>query len=614
MKKILKLFVCFLLLTIVTSATPKAGTGNYTVTVKGYVFGIDKSQSLKPFPLAGAKIELVDSDADGSQLFDDVMATAIVNPDGSFEVTGTGGDPGDYSWSRPDVYVRFVYNYKDKVRLTDELNRTRYANTPEHDHDNFEGVLDIGTWEIGMDLSDGDASKCGIWRKVCNAWDDYVSITGEEPQSGYCDIEYWSGVYSGTPWTNENTIHWPLYYNSRAAKHEFGHLIRHSFDGDRDHFNWDVTRFRYARNHSPCYADCSNWPTESVEMNRAFAFNEGWAEFWDNDLSCSAGFSTECEGGVAFILKNIEDSLRRLVRHPRKFMCQVLKDNPGSIHSIQEYISKMNFSAERVLYTFRKPLMLVKNVPQQQIMQRIIPKEKMISGLTRSLNGLSGDLETIDQLILAKRGEMQQKMKRPEIENNNGTTESAEMKKVEQRKAEPAGMQRNIPNASRPQNKVKYSTPTMIAKANPQENAPARMEKRPTLTEGEPPGIYAMQLLDITAMENKRSMLQLQQEAIQKSIDDNYYDQIPQKIMARSFEPFYAQMRTDYNQRINEQNIASFKDAIERLQQVKDADLSVSELIDDLQKKLGLLEQQINNGNVSGISYKPYDGDSIKKL
>jgi len=26
----------------------------------------------------------------------------------SFKITGSGGDPGGYSWSKPDVYVRVV--------------------------------------------------------------------------------------------------------------------------------------------------------------------------------------------------------------------------------------------------------------------------------------------------------------------------------------------------------------------------------------------------------------------------------------------------------------------------------------------------------------------------
>lgn len=337
MKKfILKSLLIFLIVPLQSNAN------DYTVTVRGHVFGVDPSRSTVRFPLVGLKIELVDSDADGSQLFDDVMGTAIVNTDGSFVVTGKGGDPGSYSWSKPDVYIRFVYNYKDKVRLTDELNRTRYTNTPEHDHDNFEGSLDIGTWTIGLDVGTGEGSMCGIWYQVCRAWDEYVAIMGEEPKPGFCDIEYWSAIFDGTPWTNDNTIHWPTHYTSRAAAHEFGHIIRHSFDGDRNHFNWDVTRFRYARYHSPCADDCNNWSTESSKIREAFAFNEGWAEFWSREYVCAQKYSYECEGGVATILKDIELNLTNAGKQARKTMCQVLKNNPGSIHSIRDFINKLN--------------------------------------------------------------------------------------------------------------------------------------------------------------------------------------------------------------------------------------------------------------------------------
>ncbi len=324
---------------------------DYPVTVRGRVKACDRTGDvLRKFPLAGARVELVDSDADGSQLFDDVMGTAIVNADGSFEVSGTGGDPGDYSWSRPDVYIRFVFNYNNKVRLTDELNRTRYASTPEHDHDNFEGTLDIGLWTLESDLSPGESSEAAVWFEVCRAWDDYVSIMGEEPKPGYCDVEYWSAIYAGTPWTSENTIHWPIHYPSTSAKHEFAHLIRHSFDGDRNHFNWDVTRFRYARYHSQCAEDCNNWSTESKEMNEAYAFNEGWAEFWAWEYHCSMNLSSQCEGGVAFTLKDIEDSLLNHMQQPRALMCRVLKNNPGSIHSIGDFIIKLNELTGKTLY------------------------------------------------------------------------------------------------------------------------------------------------------------------------------------------------------------------------------------------------------------------------
>jgi hypothetical protein len=99
-------------------------------------------------PLAGARIEMWDSDCDGSTICDDFMGSSRINADGTFSVTGTGGDP----FSGPDVYLRVVYNDDAGVRLTDELNDDRSVDTPEHDHNNVGGgTIDFGAWTIGLD-------------------------------------------------------------------------------------------------------------------------------------------------------------------------------------------------------------------------------------------------------------------------------------------------------------------------------------------------------------------------------------------------------------------------------------------------------------------------------
>ena len=310
-----------------------AYSDDYSVTVKGFIFGFDGSTG-KIAPLKGARVILMDSDADGSTIFDDEMGSSHVAADGSFSVTGTGGDPGSFSWSKPDIYIRIVYNNDAGVRLTDELDRDRYVDTPEHDHDNFSGDLDIGTWIIGQDVGIGNASKCGVWMAACNAWDQYVTIVGQNPPSGKFDVEYWSGVWSGTPWTNDNTTHWPIHYTSYAMRHEFGHVIRHAFDGDRNHFNWDVTRFRYARNHDNCDPDCNRIPSDTKTMGLAFGFNEGWAEFWADDTrDCGSNTDEECEGNNAHALL----VLSQTPGVGKKGMVAVLKGHAGQIHSLGEF-------------------------------------------------------------------------------------------------------------------------------------------------------------------------------------------------------------------------------------------------------------------------------------
>lgn len=545
MKVKTKYLLQILLLVAALPLTAKAN--NYPVTVSGFVFGFDWSGGGSTgvrFPLAGARVELLDSDADGSQLFDDLMGTAIVNPDGSFTVSGSGGDPGSFSWSKPDVYVRFVYNYNDKVRLTDELNRTRYSNTPEHDHDNFEGTLNIGSWIIGMDISKGESSKCGVWYNVRKAWDNYVGITGEEPKPGYCDVEYWSAIYAGTPWTNDNTIHWPIHYSSSAAPHEFGHIIRHSFDGDRDHFNWDVTRFRYARNHSSCDPGCNNWSTESVEMNRAFAFNEGWAEFWAKDAVCSSGLSTECEGGVAHILRHLEDSLRSKFPQPRKFMCTVLKNNPESIHSIQEYIEKMKQMPGMSMFSLNTATLPKSKNPSPVTSFKPLAKEVVVSSVSKDLKKITVEISTLNTKISEKSSSL----------------------------------------------------------------------KSATGCRGELCPKYADLILSVSALENKRDLLLLQKDMMQKSITENYYDNIPKRVLEKSVDQFKTEMRNYYTKRINEINVKAFKYCISRLQSIKTTDPYITELIKELQKKMNTIqEKQKNENRLTKTAYIPYDGENIRR-
>ena len=103
---------------------------------------------------------------------------------------------------------------------------------------------------------------------------------------GLVEVEFPTVLIWDTPMTTWHTIHWPSNWNPIALAgipevntgdpadnfdaiyHEFGHRLRHTADGDDEHFNWDMTRFKYARSHSM-----------NLLSNEGFAFNEGSAEF-----------------------------------------------------------------------------------------------------------------------------------------------------------------------------------------------------------------------------------------------------------------------------------------------------------------------------------------------
>lgn len=145
-------------------AAVPASAGDHTVTAIGSFHCYDGSRddgSANPvFALSGACIELWNSDCDGSTICDKKMGHGYIKYDGSFVVTGRGGD----LFSGPDVYLRVVFNDDAGVRLTDELNSDRFVNTPQHDHNDVgDGTIDFGAWTIGLDVGKGNASKCGVW-------------------------------------------------------------------------------------------------------------------------------------------------------------------------------------------------------------------------------------------------------------------------------------------------------------------------------------------------------------------------------------------------------------------------------------------------------------------
>lgn len=340
---------------------------DFTVTGTGSAFCHDGTDDTT-FPLAGARVQLMDSDCDGSTICDDVMGESRVAADGSFAVTGRGGDPGNYWWSKPDVYIRVVYNDDAGVRLTDELDRDQYFDTPEHDHNNTPDgtTVDFGGWTTGLNVSGpsatsfGDGTKCAVWKHAHDAFNDARQLLGTAPPSGHYDVEYWSAIWAGTPWTNTDTTHWPIHSPTVASVHEFAHTIRHAADGDGNHFNWDVTRFRYARNHDICDPNSNRIGTDTHAMGLAFGFNEGWAEFWEGRTRGCWGVSIddELEGNNAF-------ALQVLANQPfggKKQMVATLLAHPGAIHSLDEFttfyaqqVGKTRAAIDTLIATVQRP-------------------------------------------------------------------------------------------------------------------------------------------------------------------------------------------------------------------------------------------------------------------
>jgi len=325
----------FLVLAVVLAswAVPSIRADDYTLTATGSWFCRDGTTG-DVLPLAGARVELMDSDCDGSEVCDERMGVSHVREDGSFEVSGSGGDSGNYDWSKPDVYVRVIFNDDDGVRLTDELNNDRGANTPEHDHNNVQGSVNFGNWTTGLGTGQGQGTKCATWIRARSAFQSYKQLFNNAPPAGHYDVEYWSGVLNGTPWTNTDTTHWPVHYiTGNVNEHEFAHSVRHAADGDGTHFAGDAFKYRYPRYHEYCD---SKHLADGETVRKAFAFNEGWAEYWEGyGGGCHPVGSLDMtvEGDVAAALTDLS-SCQGV---GKTGMVRVLQNHPGAIHSYAEF-------------------------------------------------------------------------------------------------------------------------------------------------------------------------------------------------------------------------------------------------------------------------------------
>lgn len=329
---------------------------NYIVTVKGRLLYYNTQYKISQ-PISGFKVEIWDSDVDGpfsSYIIDDKMGTTVTDANGNFQITCSGGDPLNFSFSRPDVYIKLILSDPSGlVRLTDELNFVQNYVIGLHQHDNVEGLVDFGNYTIDLNAPDNYGTKMMVYMGAYSAWKDFYDNAGLPP-SGYYDIEYWYNWPYGTPWTNLNTTHWPTgkraYFDPNAncwrpSFHEFGHAVRHSYDGDQSHWDWDDTRFIYARVHHCDEKESS----PSSDVLKGFAFNEGWAHFWQNNVWCGTpGFDDmEVEGNVANALNNLSLALP----HQKWDMIKVLKANPGTIHSFQEFKEKALLMFPRLVAT-----------------------------------------------------------------------------------------------------------------------------------------------------------------------------------------------------------------------------------------------------------------------
>ncbi len=187
-------------------------------------------------------------------------------------------------------------------------------------------------------------AECRLWRAFKAAADGYRADTGGGHPGGAITV-FENAPTSGVPFAPYTDIFWPAGYSPTknigttttpvprsVAQHEFAHTVRHALDGDQAHFFFDTGEFWYLRSHSS--SSCE-------QTNHGFVFNEGWAEYWADELP-SAASPTPCpnptdfsiERNVAFELKRLQQTCQGV---DRGRMVAVLAQNRGRIHSMSDF-------------------------------------------------------------------------------------------------------------------------------------------------------------------------------------------------------------------------------------------------------------------------------------
>jgi hypothetical protein len=234
----------------------------------------------------------------------------------------------------------------------------------------------------------GQSHKCAIWNGVHKAYERFRTETGTELPTHGVELEA-DAVTAGVPFTPGTSILWPGGFpvgysgpgDDSITRHEFGHVIRHSLDGDFGHFLGDVATYNYLQNHEVCN-----------HTNEGFAFNEGWAEFWAEDFApapdCGRPGDMATEGNVAAALQEL---MENCAGGQRPVMVDVLRRNPGTIHSFAQFREKLGCPIPRLHFitVIAAAFPVPQEPPSTPRLQAAIPKDevRLASKQIRRLRG-----------------------------------------------------------------------------------------------------------------------------------------------------------------------------------------------------------------------------------
>lgn len=184
-----------------------------------------------------------------------------------------------------------------------------------------------------VNMTEGETAHVDIedkWGR-CARYLEVVKGVGDfEARVGYCPPFIIVGAETSrtkSPSTQYNHITIPEGFDltSVLMKHELAHAIRNSYDGDISHFASDEKAFSHYGPHS-----CKS------KTSPEFAFNEGWAEYWAGEcMQSDENGDMSIEGNVAQALRSVQTRCDTSDHD----MWEVLRQNPGKIHKIEEYMA-----------------------------------------------------------------------------------------------------------------------------------------------------------------------------------------------------------------------------------------------------------------------------------
>lgn len=263
------------------------------------------------------KVRLMDSDID----WDDEFGTSKASVDGYFVVDGSADDI--WGAGAPDPYIQIAYYYSGIYGTLDVedgiIASTAYDETSER---SFSSAMDFGTINLNN-------KKCKTYLNMLNAMIDYYNrnLHVKIPQSTlYVRLD--AILIGSTPYSELSQINVPSAYGALSydtSQHELAHTVRHYYDGSYAHFLADVLSYSYMQYHS-----CGS------KTNVGFAFNEGWAEFWDDGCKSYTGTDYTIEGNVASALRKLKTTCSST---DARFI-SILKNNAGNIHSFSDFNNK----------------------------------------------------------------------------------------------------------------------------------------------------------------------------------------------------------------------------------------------------------------------------------